>query len=65
MEAREYLDLLKDKQAIRRLEHFRDDQCDGRGHAVVIDDEIKSPSCLKIAASRRKAACVRETSSNT
>ena len=39
MEAREYLDLLKDEKAILRLAHFTDDQCDGRGHAVLIDDK--------------------------
>jgi hypothetical protein len=37
MEAKEYLDLLKDEKAILRFAHYRGDKCDGRGHAVIID----------------------------
>lgn len=37
MEAKEYLDLLRDKDNIVRLAHYTDDKCDGRGRAVVID----------------------------
>ncbi len=39
MEAREYLDLLKDEKAIIRLAHYDGDICDGRGFAVVIDED--------------------------
>ncbi len=39
MEAKEYLDLLKDQKAIIRLAHFTRDRCDGRGHAVILDEE--------------------------
>ena len=39
MEAREYFDLLKDEKAIIRLSHFTQDECDGRGHAVIFDKE--------------------------
>jgi len=38
MEAKEYLDLLRDDQEIIRLAHYVDDKCDGRGQAVVIDE---------------------------
>lgn len=39
MDAREYLDLLVDENAIIRLKHYAGDSCDGRGRAVIIDDE--------------------------
>jgi hypothetical protein len=39
MEAKEYLDLLKDEREILRLAHYVGDKCDGRGQAVIIDDE--------------------------
>ena len=39
MEAKEYLDLLKDKKAILRLAHYSGDACDGRGRAVIINEE--------------------------
>jgi hypothetical protein len=38
MEAKEYLDLLKDEKAIIRLAHFEQDKCDGRGYAVILDE---------------------------
>jgi len=39
MEAREYLDLLKDEKAILYLAYYEGDQCDGRSHAVILDEE--------------------------
>lgn len=39
MEAKEYLDLLKDENEIIDLAHYVDDRCDGRGRAVVIDQK--------------------------
>ncbi|MEZ6052550.1 MAG: hypothetical protein R3C02_14375 [Planctomycetaceae bacterium] len=39
MEAKEYLDLLRDEKDIIRLAHYADDRCDGRGNAVIIDTE--------------------------
>lgn len=39
MEAKEYLDLLRDDEAIIRLAHYDGDRCDGRGSAVIIDEE--------------------------
>ena len=39
MDAKEYLDLLKDEKAIIRLAHFTEDQCDGRGYAVILDED--------------------------
>jgi hypothetical protein len=39
MDAREYLDLLRDENALLRLAHFVGDKCDGRGYAVIIDEE--------------------------
>lgn len=39
MEAKEYLDLLRDENDIIRLAHYTDDKCDGRGHAVIIDPD--------------------------
>ena len=39
MEAKEYLDLLRDDKAILSLAHFQGDRCDGVGVAVVIDEE--------------------------
>jgi len=39
MEAKEYLDLLRDEKAIIRLAHYDGDYCDGRGEAVIIDKE--------------------------
>ena len=38
MEAREYLDLLKDENAILHLAHYSEDTCDGRGRAVILDE---------------------------
>ena len=39
MEAKEYLDLLKDEKAILCLAHYSGDACDGRGQAVIVDEE--------------------------
>lgn len=39
MEAKEYLDRLRDKKAIIHLAHYDGDRCDGRGKAFVIDEE--------------------------
>lgn len=39
MEAKEYLDLLRDDKAIIRLAHYAGERCDGRGNAVIIDEE--------------------------
>jgi hypothetical protein len=39
MEAREYLDLLKDDKGILCLAQYSGDACDGRGHAVIINEE--------------------------
>ena len=39
MEAKEYLDLLRDEKAVLRLAHYEGDHCNGRGDAVVIDEE--------------------------
>jgi len=39
MEAKEYLDLLKDDNAIIRLAHYDGERCDGRGNAVILDEE--------------------------
>ncbi len=39
MEAKEYLDLLKDGSAILRLAHYSGDVCDGRGQGLIIDEE--------------------------
>lgn len=39
MEAKEYLDLLRDDGAVLRLAHFDGEYCDGRGNAAVIDEE--------------------------
>jgi hypothetical protein len=41
MEAKEYLDFLQDQKAIVRLAHFTEGTCDGRGHAVIIDEAHK------------------------
>jgi hypothetical protein len=38
MEAREFLDLLRDDQRILRLAHYANDECDGRGNAVILDE---------------------------
>jgi hypothetical protein len=39
MEAKEFLDILRDEKEIVRLAHYDEDKCDGRGNALVIDDE--------------------------
>jgi hypothetical protein len=41
MEAKEYLDFLKDANAIIRLAHFCGDDCDGRGQAAVLAEEYQ------------------------
>jgi hypothetical protein len=38
MDAKEYLDLLRDDKAIIRLAHYDGENCDGRGEAVILDD---------------------------
>lgn len=48
MDAKEYLDLLKDEKAIIRLAHFTDHQCDGRGHAVILDEEHQIAVMLEV-----------------
>ncbi len=47
MEAREYLDLLKDENAIIRLTHFSGVTCDGRGYAVIIDEDHQIAAMLE------------------
>lgn len=39
MEAKEYLDLLRDENTILRLTHYSGEDPDGSGDAVVIDEE--------------------------
>lgn len=39
MEAKEYLDLLRDENAIVRLAHYDGERCDGRADAVIIDED--------------------------
>jgi hypothetical protein len=39
VEAKEYLDLLRDENAVICLAHYDGDKCDGRGEAVIIDEE--------------------------
>jgi hypothetical protein len=39
MEAREYLDFLKDEKLIIRLAHYSGEKCDGRVQGVIIDAE--------------------------
>jgi len=39
MEPREFLDLLRDDQQILCLAHYANDECDGRGNAVILDEE--------------------------
>jgi hypothetical protein len=54
MEAREYLDLLKDENAILRLAHYLEDTCDGRGHAVILDEEHQIAVMLEDCGSPEK-----------
>lgn len=39
MDAKEYLDLLRDDASILRLAYYNGEVCDGRGLAVIIDED--------------------------
>jgi hypothetical protein len=41
MEAREFLNLVRDNQRIIRVAHYTDDACDGRGNALVLDSNSR------------------------
>ena len=47
MEAKEYLDFLRDENAILPLAHYDGDRCDGRGDALIINEEHQIAVMLK------------------